>query len=81
MFAQIMMGLATKHSEKKTVMIDATYLKTHRTKPVRYDKRRYKRRNRIKIMFGWLKNWQRATIAVPRSFSVQSLAPQPPYNG
>ena len=26
---------------------------------VRYDKRRYKRRNRIEIMFGRLKDWRR----------------------
>ena len=30
-----------------------------RTKPVKYDKRRYKRRNRIEIMFGRLKDWRR----------------------
>ena len=30
-FARIMTGLAAKHGEKKTVMIDATYLKAHRT--------------------------------------------------
>ena len=30
-FAQIMMVLAAGHGEEKTVMIDATYLKTHRT--------------------------------------------------
>lgn len=30
-FAQIMAGLAGEHCEKKTVMIDATYLKAHRT--------------------------------------------------
>ena len=30
-FAQIMAGLAAEHSEKKTVMIDATCLKAHRT--------------------------------------------------
>jgi len=29
-----------------------------RAKPVRYDKRRYKRRNRIEIMFGRLKEWR-----------------------
>ncbi|SMC12865.1 hypothetical protein ROA7745_02697 [Roseovarius aestuarii] len=28
-----------------------------RKKPVKYDKRRYKRRNRIEIMFGRLKDW------------------------
>jgi transposase len=30
-FAQMMAGLAAEHSERKTVMIDATYLKAHRT--------------------------------------------------
>ena len=30
-FAQMMMGLAANHGEEKTVMIDATYLKAHRT--------------------------------------------------
>ena len=32
--------------------------KSH-TEPIRYDKRRYKRRNRIEIMFGRLKDWRR----------------------
>ncbi len=30
-----------------------------RSKPIKYDKRRYKRRNRIEIMFGRLKDWRR----------------------
>ena len=30
-FARMMAGLAAGHGEKKTVMIDATYLKVHRT--------------------------------------------------
>ena len=30
-FAAMMTGLAAEHGEKKTVMIDATYLKAHRT--------------------------------------------------
>ena len=30
-FARIMAGLADEHGEEKTVMIDATYLKAHRT--------------------------------------------------
>ena len=30
-----------------------------RKKAVKYDKRRYKRRNRIEIMFGRLKDWRR----------------------
>ncbi len=29
-FARMMTGLAAEHGEKKTVMIDATYLKAHR---------------------------------------------------
>ena len=30
-FARMMVGLAADHGEEKTVMIDATYLKAHRT--------------------------------------------------
>ncbi len=30
-FARIMMGLAAEGAETKTIMIDATYLKAHRT--------------------------------------------------
>ena len=30
-----------------------------RGKPIKHDKRRYKRRNRIEIMFGRLKEWRR----------------------
>ena len=30
-FARMMVGLTTDHGERKTVMIDATYLKAHRT--------------------------------------------------
>ncbi len=30
-FARMMAGLAAEHGEKRTVMIDATYLKAHRT--------------------------------------------------
>ena len=30
-FARMMIGLAAEHGEKKTVMIDATYLQAHRT--------------------------------------------------
>ncbi len=37
-----------------------------RTEPIRYDKRRYKRRNRIKIMFGRLKDWQRVATRYDR---------------
>ncbi|MDF3604684.1 IS5 family transposase [Paracoccus sp. DMF-8] len=160
-FAQMMAGLAAGHGEEKTVMIDATYLKAHRTatsmgvkkgawapdwshqgrhehqvarhlrqpgrplnlfvtagqvsdyigarallsslpdvdwllgdrgydadwfrealkdkgiracipgrkqrkKTVKYDKRRYKRRNRIEIMFGRLKDWRRVATRYDR---------------
>jgi transposase len=37
-----------------------------RDKPVRYDKRRYKRRNRIEIMFGRLKDWRRIATRYDR---------------
>ena len=30
-FAQMMVGLAADHGEQTTIMIDATYLKAHRT--------------------------------------------------
>jgi transposase len=34
-----------------------------RGKPIKHDKRRYKRRNRIEIIFGRLKDWRR--VATP----------------
>ena len=37
-----------------------------RKTPVKYDKRRYKRRNRIEIMFGRLKDWRRAATRYDR---------------
>ena len=37
-----------------------------RDTPVRYDKRRYKRRNRIEIMFGRLKDWRRVATRYDR---------------
>ena len=37
-----------------------------RTKLVKYDKRRYKRRNRIEIMFGRLKDWRRVATRYDR---------------
>ncbi|WP_417267411.1 MULTISPECIES: transposase [Celeribacter] len=49
-FARIMAGLAAEHGERKTVMIDATY----------------KRRNRIEIMFGRLKDWRRVATRYDR---------------
>ena len=38
----------------------------HRGKAVRYDKCRYKRRNRIEIMFGRLKDWRRIATRYDR---------------
>ena len=38
-----------------------------RKKTVKYDKRRYKRRNRIEIMFGRLKGWPIVGKTVPRT--------------
>ena len=37
-----------------------------RKKAVNYDKRRYKRRNRIEIMFGRLKDWRRVATRYDR---------------
>ena len=37
-----------------------------RDTPVQYDKRRYKRRNRIEIMFGRLKDWRRVATRYDR---------------
>ena len=37
-----------------------------RTTPVKYDKRRDKRRNRIEIMFGRLKDWRRVATRYDR---------------
>ncbi len=37
-----------------------------RGKPIKYDKRRYKRRNRIEIMFGRLKDWRRIATRYDR---------------
>lgn len=49
-----------------------------RNKTVKYDKRRYKRRNRIEIMFGRLKDWRRVATPYDRCpkafFSAVALA-------
>ena len=49
-----------------------------RSLPVKYDKRRYKRRNRIEIMFGRLKDWRRVATRYDRCptvfFSALTLA-------
>ncbi|BAK83607.1 transposase [Komagataeibacter medellinensis NBRC 3288] len=37
-----------------------------RGKPVKYDKRKYKRRNRIEIMFGRLKDWRQVATRYDR---------------
>jgi len=41
-----------------------------RKKTVKYDKRRYKRRNRIERMFGKLKDWRRIATRYDRSPTV-----------
>ncbi|SEP22648.1 Transposase [Salinihabitans flavidus] len=41
-----------------------------RDKTVKYDKRRYKRRNRIEVMFGRLKDWRRIATRYDRSLKV-----------
>ena len=41
-----------------------------RLQPVKYDKRRCKRRNRIEIMFGRLKDWRRVATRYDRCPSV-----------
>ena len=38
----------------------------NRKKPIKHDKRRYKRRNRIEIMFGRLKDWRRVATRYDR---------------
>lgn len=43
-------------------------------KPVRYDKRKYKYRNRIEIMPGRLKDWRRVTTRCDRCPSVSFSA-------
>jgi len=49
-----------------------------RTNLIKYDKRRYKRRNRIEIMFGRLKDWRRVATRYDRCptvfFSAVALA-------
>ena len=57
-----------------------------RKKPVKYDKRRYKRRNRIEIMFGRLKDWRRvaARYDLSRKHGVSSATLykyKPKYGG
>lgn len=37
-----------------------------RARPIKHDKRRYKRRNRIEIMFGRLKDWRRVAARYDR---------------
>ncbi|MFC0570059.1 IS5 family transposase, partial [Gluconobacter japonicus] len=41
-----------------------------RGKPVKYGKRKYKRRNRIEIMFGRIKDWRRVATRYDRCPSV-----------
>ncbi len=52
-----------------------------RKKAIWRDKRRYKRRKRIEIMFGRLKDWRRVATGAPSSFSWPSHSPQPSSSG
>lgn len=49
-----------------------------RNEPIKYDKRRYRRRNQIEIMFGRLKDWRRVATRHDRCptifFSAIALA-------
>ena len=90
-FARVMEGLAAQAPDNKTISIDATYLKAHRTasslglkkgitpcilgrtsrgKTIKYDKRRYKKRNRIENMFGRLQDWRRVATRYDRCLKV-----------
>ncbi|KQR81372.1 transposase [Sphingomonas sp. Leaf343] len=40
--------------------------RTSRLEPIKYDKRRYRRRSRIEIMFGRLKHWRRVATRYDR---------------
>ena len=59
--------------------------RTSRDQPIKHDKRRTKRRHRIEMMFGRLKNWRRVatrlTIAAPSSSSRPSPRPPPSWSG
>ena len=48
-----------------------------RNEPVRYDKRRYRRRSRIEIMFGRLKDWRRVTASPPATTDAQRSSSRP----
>ena len=48
-----------------------------RNEPVRYDKRRYRRRSRIEILFGRLKDWRRVAARYDRC---QPLSSPPPHS-
>ncbi len=52
-------------TEEQMERLRPFFLKS-RDKPLRYDKRRYKRRNRIEIMFGRLKDWRRVATRYDR---------------
>jgi transposase len=51
---------------RKKILPHAFRLGNPGKKPVEYDKRRYKSRNRIEIMFGRLKDWRRVATRYDR---------------
>jgi transposase len=51
-----------------------------RNAPIKYDKRRYRRRNPVEIMFGRLKDWRRVATRYDRCPTAffSAIAPPPP---
>nr|WP_326493653.1 transposase [Rhodovulum sulfidophilum] len=58
---------STLHSQhESTLHLRKNVGRTQSKIPVKHDKRRYKRRNRIEIMFGRLKDWPRIATRYDR---------------
>ena len=56
----------TDHVWDIAELVDAALAAPAAGKPVKHDRRRYKRRNRIEIMFGRLKDWRRVATRYDR---------------
>lgn len=57
-------------------------MRKYGTIPSKYDKRRYKRRNRIKIVLGRIKDWRRVATRFDRTLSSPpSPSPLPSTSG
>ena len=63
-------------TDKQMARLEPYFPRSH--EPIKYDKRRYRRRNRIEIMFGRLKDWRRVATRYDRCpttfFSAIALA-------